>query len=372
MIISSEQQKFRLNKLMKRVIIADVRSHISEGIIKGHGYAVASNYLEIFRDSTEVKVAGGPAYSRKYGEAAIDLPYDTEDTRPTWLNKLRIMQNMRRLFRICRQDTIVIQSSGVVTALIGIALFKRPETQVFMILYNEAALSSRLKRFFFRLAKDKISGVLCPTERVGKAHGLPYCVVPDYIYCGDGESNGVKQVGYADKRYDFCMVGLIWRDKGMVEAARHLAGTSYKVLIAGALSGEAGLEQDLREACHGARNIDLRLGYLDAEAYDEAIRNSRYCILNYSGAYSHHSSGVVFDILFRGTPVIGSSCSTLRFIGEYGIGRLFRDVREFEPASVLQEEQHSRFLANLSTYYAHHRACKDKLIRYIVSENGEC
>lgn len=351
---------------MQRVIIADVRSYITDGTIKGHGYAVASNYLKIFKGVTEVKVAGGPAYSSKYGEVSIGLPYDTEETRSTWLNKLRIMRNMQCLFRICRQDTIVIQSSGVVTTFIGIALFKRPETRVFVILYNDTDLSSPLKRFFFRLAKGKISGILCPTEQVGKAHGIPYCIVPDYIYCGNGESSEMKQISYADKQYDFCMVGLIWRDKGMVEAARYLAGTPYKVLIAGALSGEMGLEEDLRAACRRADNIDLRIGYLSADEYDTAIRSSRYCILNYSAAYSEHSSGVVFDILFRGVPIIGSNCRTLQFIAENGIGRTYDAILDFRPNEVLNEMAHQNFLKALQTYYQKHLEYQKRLVHFVT------
>lgn len=353
---------------MGRVIIADVRSHISDGTVKGHGFAVASNYLQIFQGVAEVKVAGGPAYQRKYGAASLPLPYDTDDAHPTWLNKLRIICNMRSLFRCCRHDTIVVQSSGVVTAFLGIALFKRPETRVFIILYDKNALNSRLKRFFFRLVRRKIAGVLCPRDEIGEAHGLPYCTVPDYIYCPSDADGKQTYVPYAEKLYDFCMVGLIWRNKGMVEAARHMAGTPYRVLIAGGLSGEAGLEEDLRDACRGADNIDLRIGYLSPAEYDAAIRNSRYCILNYSGAYSHQSSGVVFDILFRGVPVVGSSCATLRFIGEYDIGTLFHSVTDFEPSAVLDEKQHARFLANLRLYFEHHREYQKKLIDFLRSE----
>lgn len=351
---------------MSRIIIADVRSHATDGTIKGHGYAVASNYLQIFKGTAEVKAAGGPAYARKYGEDCVELPYDTSNSTPGWLNKLRVLLNMRALFRRCRRDTIVLQSSGVATALVGLWLFKPADTRVFMILYNADAVASRLKRCLFRLAKKHICGVLCPNESVGRAHDRAYCVVPDYIYCAEQETSEAHPlIPYAEKTYDFCMVGLIWRDKGMVEVARHLAGTPYKVLIAGGLSGEEGLEEDLRAACRGAENIDLRIGYLSAEEYDAAIRSGRYSILNYSGAYSHHSSGVVFDIIFRGVPVIGSRCRALQFIEEDGIGRTFSDIQDFRPSEVLQESVHHRFVAALQTYYHKHQEYRKKLMAFV-------
>lgn len=358
---------------MKRIIIADVRSYLIDGTIKGHGYAVASNYLDVFRGAAEVKVAGGPAYCRQYGEDSVALPYDTDEAAPSWLNKLRILLNARRLFRLCSDDTIIIQSSGVVTALMGIIMFKRPQTRVFMILYNEDALKSCFKRFIFRLARAKIAGVLCPSKRVGAAYGLPYCVVPDYIYCGGASSDKTRAIPYEKKQYDFCTVGLIWRDKGMVEVARRLAGKPCKVLIAGALSGEVGLEEDLKAACRGAENIELRLGYLSAEEYDAAVRQSRYCILNYSGAYSEHSSGVVYDILFRGVPVIGRACKALQFIDEFRVGCTFRDVSEFDPQRVLQEPVHTDYCRHLEAYYASHQTFREKVVQFIsgVANNTE-
>ncbi len=351
---------------MQRVIIADVRSHTIDGSIKGHGYAVASNYLEIFKGVAEVKVAGGSAYAQRYGDQAIALPNDALPSRPGWLNKLCTLQNMHWLFSHYRKDTIVLQSSGVVTALLGLALFKHAETRVFMILYNTEVMTSCVKRFFLRLAKRRIAGILCPNSKVGKAHNLPYCTIPDYIYCGEENTLRAQPISYEDKKYDFCMVGIIWRDKGMVEAARHLAGTPHKVLIAGALSGEEGLEEDLRAACRGTDNIDLRIGYLSAEEYDAAIRNSRYCILNYSAAYSEHTSGVVFDILFRGVPIVGRSCSSLHFIADYGIGQLYEEITAFAPASVLNAAEHARFLENMQHYFETHRAYRDKLIRFVT------
>lgn len=352
---------------MKRVIIADVRSCASAGTIKGHGYAVASNYLQIFRGAAEIKVAGGPAYAGKFGENCESLPYDVKETTPDWINKLRVLLNLKCLFRVCQQDTIVLQSSGVVTALVGIALFKKAHTRVYMILYNAEVQESWIKRLIFKMVKGKISGVICPNDEVGKVHGLPYCTVPDYIYCReqDGENTG-NPVSYADKKYDFCMVGLIWRDKGMVEAARYFAGTPYKVLIAGSLSGEEGLEEELKNACSGADNIELRIGYLSSDEYEAAIRASRYSILNYSGAYSQHSSGVVFDMLFRGVPVIGRRCKTLKFIDDFQLGCTYTRIYEFAPESVMQESVYDSFCKRIEEYYTVHQSYRERLRNFIM------
>lgn len=273
------------------------------------------------------------------------------------------MCNLFSLFRQGCNDTIIIQSCAVVTAFLGIALFKPKGAKVFMIQYDRAGISSWLKRFLFRLAKRKIDGIICPHEEVGTAYGLPYCVVPDYIYTG--ESSQESFVPYARRQYDFCMLGLIWRSKGFVEAARLLAGTPYKVLIAGMPSQEEGLREELKEICDAAENIELHMRYLAADEYDAYIRQSRYCILNYSECYSQKSSGVVFDFLFRGVPVIGSNCRTLQFIAENGIGRIYNDIRDFHPSEVLQETTHQQFLTALLAYYQKHLEYRDQLFHFV-------
>lgn len=347
---------------MSRVIIADVKSHVQGDTFRGHGRAVAEHYLNVFRGTADVHVAGGPVY-RRFFEDVVPLPFNSEEASSPLKNKWRVMRNLFSLFCQCRKDTIIIQSCAVVTAFLGIALFKRKETRVFMIQYDRDGVSSRLKRFLFRLAKPKISGIICPNIDVGEAYGLPYCVVPDYIYTEEASQEGF--VPYAQRQYDFCMLGLIWRSKGFVEAARLLAGTPYKVLIAGMPSQEEGLREELKEICDAAENVELHMRYLAADEYDAYIRQSRYCILNYSECYSQKSSGVVFDFLFRGVPVIGSKCRTLRFIEENAIGRTYDDIRDFRPNEVLQETIHQNFLKALQTYYQKHLEYRNQLIHFV-------
>lgn len=349
---------------MGRLLIADIKSHTVRGTVTGHGFAVAENYLRVFRKAADVKIVGGPAYKKKFGEDAIALPYDTDSARPGWLNKLRVLLNMRKLFRIGREDTIVLQSSAVVTSFIGIALWKHPRTKLFLILYDKAALNSPVKRFLFRCAKRNINGVICPYQNIGVAHELPSCVVPDYLYTGVLHSGAL--IPYADRKYDFCMLGIIWRSKGTLVAAKRLAGTPHQVLIAGITSGEEGLEEELRQVCEGAENIELRLRYLEKDEYDAYIRNSRYAILYYDESYSHKSSGVVFDFLFRGVPVIGSKCRTLQFLEEKNIGRTYANLQEWEPRDVLQENVHSEMLQSLQNYYAEHERAAQRLRAFLL------
>ena len=148
-------------------------------------------------------------------------------------NKRAVFQNVRALLREAQDDVIVLQCSAVATAYLGLALFKKKETRVYAIQYSTDGVNSLLKRGLYALCRRKISGVICPNAAIGAAYGRPMCVVSDYI------STGTMQppVPYAQKRYDFGMVGLITSDKGVVEAAKQLRNTPYRVLIAGRVQG---------------------------------------------------------------------------------------------------------------------------------------
>lgn len=328
-----------------RLIVADVRSTSTDGIAAGHYFTVAQNYLDLFGAEMDVRIAGGPVYGDRFGNKLIRLPHDYIVGSSAVRNKRAVFQNVRALLREAQDDVIVLQCSAVATAYLGLALFKKKETRVYAIQYSTDGVNSLLKRGLYALCRRKISGVICPNAAIGAAYGRPMCVVSDYI------STGTMQppVPYAQQRYDFGMVGLITSDKGVVEAAKQLRNTPYRVLIAGRVQ-EAPLETELRAVCAGARNIELRLEYLSEAAYDEAIRQCRYCILNYSENYSLHSSGVVFDILFRGVPIVGSRCGTLQMVDANELGKTVSSMADFAPERLLDEAVHDRYVRNIARY----------------------
>lgn len=348
---------------MSRIVIADFNTHCRQGTCLGHSFAVADNYLHMFADAV---AAGGPIYASRFTRAEI-LPHQTDEKHGTIVNKWLALRNLRALFRRCRNDILVMQSSSVATAFFGIALFRPRVRKLFMIQYNTAGVSTPLKRLLYRFAFRYIDGIICPTETIGKAYGRPYCLVPDYICT---PQQGATEIAYEHKSYDFCMVGLICRDKGIVEAARVLASSPYRVLIAGRADTPE-IAEELQALADSCSNIELKLQYLSEEEYAASIHASRYCILNYSGAYSEHSSGVVFDILFRGVPVIGSHCRSLEFIRETQTGQLLDNISELNPESLLQEEVYNHFRRHIETYKASHREHRERLYRFLTEEAAD-
>lgn len=346
---------------MSRIIIADVRSLNTNGKAIGHYFTVAQNYLDVFKNKANINVAGGPLYKEKFSKDLIELQYDTNAEDSTAKNKLKVLCNLKQLFSLCGSDDVVImQSSAVATSFLGVALFKKKQTRVYMIQYSAENINSLPKRILYAMAKKKINGILCPNEKVGQAYKTKYCVVPDYIYVK-------RNIPALKKQYDFGMVGVISRDKGVIEAVDFLKNKDYKILIAGRPENE-GIRDELLKLKKESNNIDFRLEYLSDKEYENCINECKYCILNYSDAYSEHSSGVVFDIIYRGVPVIGKSCESLNFISKFGLGKIVDSINDLKIDEVLDEKKYTEYIENINRYYGEQENEVWKLKNFLMQE----
>lgn len=176
-----------MNKVMNRLIIADIKSPSLHGISTGHYFAVANNYLEMFGKEIKTLIAGSPVYKEKFGDSLLPLPYNTKlQEESIWKSKQKYLLNARHLFKEGKGGIIVLQQGGVATSFIAIALFYHRQSKLFLIQYSKEGLDSPFKRLLYKLAKGKIDGIVCPNEMVGCAFGKRYCVVPDYIFVGGG------------------------------------------------------------------------------------------------------------------------------------------------------------------------------------------
>lgn len=344
---------------MNRILLADIASHNCESKSIGHYYSVASNYMNLM----SCVIAGGPIYLHRFDKKnTYLLPYDTKAEENVFKKKVKQLLNCYTLFKNTEGDTVILQHAALATAIIGIVLFKKKHTKLFLITYNDEGYNTVFKRFWYRLAKRKIEGVICPYENLGKNYDVPCCVVPDYIYSGN--DNKMQYRDYEDKSYDFCVVGRLAYEKGVVEVAKKFANTNYRVLIAGRPQTQD-IADELFAICDGTKNIILKLEYIADEEYYNYIQTSRYCILNYKGDYSERSSGVVLDILFNGTPVIGKKCKALGFVEENGVGYLFDDIISFNFSTLLNRTCYKKYEENINAYKKIQRQCGNKLKKFI-------
>lgn len=348
---------------MRKLIIADIKSNNNGGICTGHYYALAQNYLDTFSDVTEVKIASGPMYLRKFDcREMILLPCDYVAGENKLKNVWRMLRNGWSLFRqVNKNDVIVIQQSQPAMIMFTLLLTCFRKAGVFQIQYSEEPMNRLYYRFMISLKRKYIKGTLCPNETVGKAYRVPYLVVPDYFY---NEKEQMRPpIEYANRKYDFCSVGRIAYDKGVADAAEALAGKSFTYLIAGTPQVKTEEERIVRSSMANS-NIITDLSYISNEKYVDYIRNSRYCIMNYSGSYSERSSGVVLDVLFTGVPIVGKRCKALKFVEDMNLGVLYDDINQIDFDYLLNQEHYKVFLESIAMYKKSLTVHKERAIEF--------
>ncbi len=328
----------------------------------GTFFSVARNYYELFNKETKILVAGGPIYNGQFKNIRLNLPYDIMiQGESKCKSKFKYFRNAKVLFEQSHGDIIVIQQGGVITSFIAILLFYHKKSRLFLIQYSKEGVSSMAKRLLYTLVKYKIDGIICPNDMVGNAYGKPYCVVPDYIYIPN-TNNKIKT--YSEKKYDICFVGRIEEEKGVLDVAHKIAGTKYKMIIAGKIRDES-LQKRLENLCLNCSNIELNIGYISDETYYNILRDSRFCILNYQGEYSKRSSGVVLDTIFSDVPIVGKRCTALNFVEDNNVGFIYEDLAKLNLDEVMNEAFYQKCLDNIKTYKQKHSEYKLKLASFL-------
>ena len=351
---------------MRRLLIADVKSYNNNGKSTGHYFSVAQNYLDIYSNYCEVKVSGGPIFKTQFNEKDIFLlPYDFKPSDNKLKNKWHVLRNCKYLFNnTSYNDIIVIQQSGLTSAILGIALFAKKRRDIYIIAYDTDAVISPIKKLIFKFAKHKIKGLLCPHEHVAKAYGLPNCITTDYIYV---EKLINSTASFDNKKYDIAIIGSISHDKGVIEAAKALVKTNRKVLIAGKANKQ--LTDSLHEICDNAKNIELHIGFISDENYYKYIREARFCLLNYKGVYEDRSSGVALDIIFNGTPILGHRCIALNFIQKENVGLLFDDINKVDFEDIINKERYENYQKGIKKYLDSQKKYKQSVVNFLHLTN---
>ena len=344
---------------MRKVLIADIKTQEIGGKVYGHYVPVAKNYLDIIKGSTDIKVAGGPAFSKYFDrDMFLYLPYNNSSDRIS--EKIKIFLNSIVLFWKGIGKTIILQQSTTATSFVAIALFYWWTGKLFLIQYNTDGVSTKLKRFLYSFAKYKIDGFIVPNERVAKAYGRPHCIVTDYICVKSGHN----VIPFDEREWDFGIIGTIFKDKGVIEAIEFLGTTDSKVIVAGNIA-----ESELIEPINNLRkkypNVEFRIGYLDDSKYIDLIQKCRYCVLNYRGTYFDRSSGVVLDVIFNYTPVVGTICNALKIVEEEHMGCVYSEISELNIKDLLTESNHNKYVSAIKRYFAKQDGFKNNLLKFI-------
>lgn len=356
------------NPPKKRIIIADLRSNCSyKGISTGHYIPVAKMYQSIFAESFSIRIAGGPVYKQYFNsKELIELPYNV--CGDSFLHKVKLFKNSIFLFQQAQDCTFVIQQASDITVHLAIALFyRKKDRRLFLIRYSTHSIRSSLGQWIYSLCSHKIDGILCPNNEIGTAFRRPYISIPDYIYLEGNKKTlfGKKK----EKKYDFCIVGRISEEKGVIEVARWAASRCYHIIIAGKPQTTE-LEQQLHEICDEKKNVELKVGYLSDDDYGNILADSKYVFMNYQGEYSMRSSGVIYDTLFAGVPVIGTRCKALDIVNTYQMGYLYDSLHKLTDELVqelLTITVRNSYTSNIDIYRRKHIDYLNQLKQFITN-----
>lgn len=342
------------------VYLVDIATSMTCGRLEGHYEAVAKSYLGVFGDS--LIVVGGQIYKEKFPQAII-LPCEVKGRFALFSSKVKVIVNILKLFCQVRKSIIIFQSRALVGTLIGLLLigsiFNRGN-RLYFIQYEPFPYPRwHWAYWLFKMVKRQISGIICPNDKTARSFNLPACVCPDYIYAS-------KDICTKEppSKYDFASIGLQSKDKGSLELARFFAGRKETLLIAGKVS-DGTLAEELLSISRQSPNVFVKLGYLNRDDYRKSLLSARYVFLNYSGAYSTHSSGIVYDALIHNRPVIGRRCLALKIIDDFKLGVLYDVMEELDIQSLLISDTIKEFKTHIKQYFKRHETSAFQLRQFV-------
>lgn len=347
----------------KKIIIVDITSLRKDKQSFGHYFSVAQMYSELFKNHEDIYIAGGPIYKEKF-DNLIELKYDVDlrefQNKISKIKaKIKEFLNAKYILKNYKDSVLIFQDYSNLVLFLSIYLFKTTN-KIYLIQYKDET-KNKLQGKIFNKIRNKVNGIICPKESIGKAYGVPYSIVPDYIYT-ESKANEIKEYNLD---YDFGVFGIIRPGKDVVGVARLFMKNNLKLIIAGSVQDDKMLKE-LKKISEESSNIEFLNEYLSQEKYDELIGRTKCVILPYiDDYYNESSSGVVFDILFRKKPVVIRKYEVFNFIEENSIGYLYNKLEDLELDQFIEEGQYNIYQNNIDKYLELNKCHAESLIKFI-------
>ena len=74
----------------------------------------------------------------------------------------------------------------------------------------------------------------------------------------------------------------------------------------------------------------------------------------------------MFDILFRGVPIVGSRCGALRMVEANSLGETVSSMTDFAPEKLLDEAVHGRYVHHIARYCQEQAQEREKLRDFLT------
>ncbi len=300
------------------IVIADLASISKDGMPFGHYEYVSNMYQQILKDK-DARIANGykNVDSRNHNDICLDRNVNlyNQSGLIRIRNLLTVLHNGRQLFKSFQDGIFILQPYSMLGNLLSL-FYKKKNQRVYLIEYKYR-IRTALEKIVYYFVKSRINGFICSLDEVGKKYGLKYIVLPDYIYMSE-ETPRKKE-----KKYDFGVVGRITDNKDVETVIRTVNSSDYSLIVAGDFSDKERYQSIVAE--NHNKKIIVVDSYLSDEEYRRLVSECRYIILPYREYYKGTSSGVVYDTIFSGVPVIIPSYETFKFVTDYGVGIQYED-----------------------------------------------
>lgn len=338
---------------MKKLLIIDPLSlHNENGNIIGHSMQLTKNYSQLFSKYFKVKIAGKHEYENQFQKSFVKLPFSinfgNSNLIQGFIDKFKIAINIIYALRQ-ESDYYILYSCSKISLLISLPFL--PKKRLFIIDYKISS-KNPINAFY-----PKIAGFL--TSQPSNSYGLvDSFLMNDYYYNSTFWKSQIQK-----KIYDFSCVGNISLGKQIEDVVTKFQNTDYKVLISGIFEDKNRLKtiQELASS-----NITIKDGYLSENEYHNIIKKSRYIILPYNKNYDTHTSGVVYDAIFNGTPIIGTNVTALNIVKEFNLGMCFNTINEIDLNET--EKKYPYFQTNIEHYLQEDHLRFQKLVDFILSK----
>lgn len=357
---------------VESIVVADITSLHRGKKSFGHFFQVAKMFEDIFNKNEKVVIVGGPVYEEYNGCKEL-LKYDVDlqelEAISTKLKaKLKEILNGIKVLKRYKNSEIIFQDYSNTSLFLAICL-QKSKSDIYIIQYK-SEIDFGVNSFLYKIVRKRISGVLCTKKEVGEKYGIPYLVVPDYIYTGSTENDDSKE--NEEYNYDFGIFGIIRKGKDIVGVAKRFVGIERTLLIAGSIQ-DADMQKSLEKLAKENPNITLVNRYLSEEEYGYMISATRCMILPYVDEYyNESSSGVVYDALFAKKPVITRRYETFDFVRIYKMGILYDTLNDIDFSEVMQEKDFLIYKRNIERYLTDNQAYGQRLKEFIGRKKKVC
>lgn len=340
---------------MKCVIIADISGFSVNGKPSAHYWKVASDYKRILRDEFTTQIAGPKTYRHVIDEDYIVLKYNIAGlkTYSVFENLKKIIFELANFRKVIKQktDIIIFQSSGFLSMLIGLFMTGNRGKDIYIIQYTDR-LKSYKYSILYKLVKKHIKGVISGMEHIGRKYSDNVLTMPDYIFSG----NMPKMDSFNGC---FLICGIMFEGKDIEQALEVFRVRKEQLNIIGHFHNKSRLKKLLSVK---TGNVNISDRYLSEKEYDSIIRQSSYLILPYKAHYNNATSGVVYDAIFRGKPVITKALKGMRFVSDYNIGFLYKEsIEEF----FREKHDYDEYRNNIIRYIENNMKSVNKLRGFI-------